>query len=62
MPDENMVISELKVMKSAAGYYLGTSYTSDDMPWQAPYSRESGYWATEEEAKKALDSGIYSEK
>lgn len=52
--ETDFAISPLKVMKSAAGYYLGTSYTSSQMPWPAPYSRESGYFATEEEAKAAL--------
>ena len=45
-------ISELKVMRSNAGYYLG--HSQDGMP----YSRESGYFPTEELAKAFLD---YSE-
>lgn len=38
----------LGVQKSAAGFYLGT--------WCGcgPYSRESGYYATREEAEEAL--------
>lgn len=43
-----------KVCRSAAGYYVGT--------WCAcgPYSRESGYFRSEEEAKLALEYGGYS--
>lgn len=42
----------LEVMRSAAGFYLGTS--QDDMP----YSRESAeYWPTYEAAEAALDAG-----
>ena len=41
------------VMESNAGYYIGTS--CDD----GPYSRESGYYATQEEATKALAEGGY---
>lgn len=41
-------VSELAVLKSAAGYYIGR--TLDGMP----YSRESGYFRTESKAKEAL--------
>ena len=43
----------LDVHRSAAGYYVGT--------WCAcgPYSRESGYYATEAEARAALDSDTF---
>jgi len=41
-------ISELQVLKSAAGYYIGR--TEDGMP----YSRESMYFKTKEEAKIKL--------
>ena len=37
-----------QVLRSAAGYYIGTRCCC------GPYSRESGYYRTEEEAKKAL--------
>lgn len=43
----------LMVMKSAAGFYLGTA---DE---EGPASRESQeYWATAQEAQQALDSGL----
>lgn len=40
---------ELDVQQSAAGYYLGTW-----CDFCGPYGRESGYFATHEEAEKAL--------
>lgn len=42
---------ELQVCKSAAGYYLG--YWCNCC---GPYSRESDYFRTHEEAQRALDS------
>lgn len=53
-------VSPLKVMRSNAGFYLGTEFTHDGseppMPAGAtePNSRESGYFRTEEEANAAL--------
>lgn len=40
---------ELQVLQSGAGFYIGTL-----CPWCGPYSRESGYYATYEEATAAL--------
>lgn len=46
--------TELQVLKSPAGYYVGTLY------WDAEYetwdrgSRDSGYFATEDEAARYL--------
>ncbi|TXG80204.1 MAG: hypothetical protein E6R13_08575 [Spirochaetes bacterium] len=52
-------ISELKVMKSAAGFYIGRSIM--EMGFPLPYSRESQeYFPTEEEAQNALDTGEYT--
>lgn len=49
---------ELKVLKSAAGYYLGTLDQDG-----APYSRESvTYWRSYEEAQAALESGAWEQK
>ena len=47
---ESGFILPVKVCKSAAGYYLGTSSRNGD-----PISRESyGYWDIKEEAESAL--------
>ena len=48
-------ISELEVMRSNAGWYIGRSYTEEDYPnLPMPYSRESGYYSSEESARTAL--------
>ncbi len=44
----------IDVHKSAAGYYIG--FFCDNC---GPYSRESGYYRSYEEAKYALDNGLY---
>lgn len=70
-------ISEFKVLRSAAGYYIGTIWTAcgecaeckkDEWMtkgWSEPNSRETEYFDTEEEATKALgeyrDSGFMPE-
>lgn len=52
----------LSVHSSAAGYYLGFACWNDPNECDSfgPYSRESGYFATEEEAQAALDSGQWA--
>ena len=44
---------ENEVLRSAAGYYIGTICAC------GPYSRESGYYRTEEDAQRALDNGSF---
>jgi len=44
----------IEVLKSAAGYYIGFF-----CPQDGPYSRESGYYRSYEEAEKALSTGAY---
>jgi hypothetical protein len=44
----------LTVLSTPAGYYIG--YLTED---GFPYSRESGYYATEEEAQEAMKGGGY---
>lgn len=50
--------TELRVLKSAAGYYIGTMYEERDedgkLKWQEPGSRDSEYFRTEEAAAKVL--------
>lgn len=46
--------TKLSVLQSAAGFYIG--YLSED---GFPYSRESGYFATAEEAKESLSNGSF---
>jgi len=42
-----------QVLRSAAGYYIGTSCNC------GPYSRESGYYKTRDDAAKALTDGSF---
>jgi hypothetical protein len=42
-----------RVLRSAAGYYIGTQCGC------GPYSRESGYYSNEEEALDALSYGVW---
>ena len=48
-------ISEYKVLKSAAGYYVGRLCQDEDGFWM-PYDRASGYYATAEEAEEILEN------
>jgi len=52
-PDEPGVVSDPKVMKSAAGYYVGTDFTHPD-GFVEPNTRDSGYFKTKEAAEKHL--------
>lgn len=45
---------ELQVLRSNAGYYLGTR---DDLG--CPNSRDSGYFPSEEAARTALETGAF---
>lgn len=45
----------LKVLHSGGGYYIGFF-----CPICGPYSRESGYYRTPEEAEAALNTGTYN--
>ena len=51
-PDCGMKL-ELKVLSSGGGYYIGTECCC------GPYSRESGYYRTQEDAQNDLDSGMF---
>lgn len=50
-------ISELKVLQSNAGYYIGRTIT--DEYGEQPYSRESGYYRNKETAESALINDDY---
>jgi hypothetical protein len=49
-------VLEFEVLHSFAGYYIGTS-----CPYCGPYSRETEYFETFEEASKALASFLRTE-
>ena len=46
--------SEMQVLRSAAGYYVGTIYRNPE-GYVEPGSRDSGYFRTKEEAQTFLD-------
>jgi len=45
---------DIQLLCSAAGYYIGFF-----CPECGPYSRESSYFRSREEAEKALNNGFY---
>ena len=47
-------ITDLKILESAAGYYIGRQYYDNEMKGWFPYSRDSEYFMTEEEAEVCL--------
>lgn len=53
--------SELMVLQSGAGYYIGTIYHNPD-GYDEPGSRDSGYYRTREEAEKALKEEIWDQR
>ena len=63
--EQDSRISQFKVLRSAAGYFIGTQYTHDGTcctndgihlctDLVEPNSRETGYWRTKEDAEEAL--------
>ena len=46
--------SELQVLRSAAGFYIGTTYTDPENGWGEPGSRDSDYFVHKEQAMMAL--------
>jgi hypothetical protein len=56
---------ELEVLKSAAGFYIGTSTPKGvpNMPEGAPNTRESNqYWPKKPDAVRALQTGKWPQK
>jgi hypothetical protein len=53
--NEELKVSELEVLRSAAGYYIGRTYTDEYGNEGLPYSRESGYFAKRTGAQSELD-------
>lgn len=46
--------SDLQVVRSAAGFYIGTIYTDPKTGFQEPGSRDSDYFVHKEQAMQAL--------
>ena len=51
-------VSNLKVMRSGAGYYLGRTCIDKEHGFEEPYSRETGYMKKEDAEKlwQAVDT------
>ena len=57
-----MQISELKVLKSNAGFYIGRLCNDPELSVKEcvfPYDRQSGYYPDAESAQKALDNDTF---
>lgn len=53
---EGCFYTDLQVMRSNAGWYIGRACWDVEGGYPEPYSRESDYYGTEAEAAKALPS------
>lgn len=53
-------ISELLVLESAAGFYIGRVYKHSEEDYE-PYSRDSNYFRNKEDAQAALLNNTYIE-
>lgn len=53
-------VSKLKTMHSGAGWYIGRSYFDTEYGFEGPYSRESGYFTTEESVKSSLEDNTWA--
>lgn len=53
-PEQKSGYSDLQVLRSGAGYYVGTIYTDPEDGFTEPGSRDSGYFRTHEDAEKYL--------
>lgn len=51
--DDRRRYTDLQVLRSNAGWYVGTLYNNPE-GFQEPGSRDSGYFATKEEAEAEL--------
>ena len=58
-PDEDPRVSPIQVLRSFAGFYIGTLYDDPEMG-PIPNTRESmDYYPTHKDAQDALDSGTW---
>lgn len=51
---QDETVSELRILQSAAGFYVGRVEISPE-GYEFPYCRESGYYPTREKAESALE-------
>lgn len=63
MEGDNIWVSGIKVMRSNAGFYIGTSYKECIDSVEMPYSRVSQeYFETEDQAISALITGKFTKR
>lgn len=62
LPEDKPNYSDLKIMKSAAGYYIGTEYRYTHVSSPEPGSRDSEYFATSELAEKAFSEKSWTQR
>ena len=55
MANDEIQESELKVLHSNAGYYIGTTIYDADMKAEVPYRRETSYFKCRKLAELALN-------
>jgi len=55
------LISEYRVLRSAAGWYIGEVYWDEDLEYWLPWDRTTGYFRDEEMAVSALIPFIYDQ-
>lgn len=61
--EEDPAVTPIKVMMSAAGYYVGTGYIDPEFGFEEPNTRESEcYYPTEKDAQYALDTDTYPKR
>lgn len=59
--DDELVISEYKILHSAAGYYIGRNcYEPSNSHMLMPYDRATGYFEHVHEAQEYLEHMAYS--
>ena len=49
-------VSNLRVLQSNAGYYIGRTCWNKECGYEEPFSRESDYYVVQETAQAALDT------
>jgi hypothetical protein len=57
-------VPHLQVLKSAAGYFIGSLCKADWHPtfWEPNFRHSEQYWETREDAESALITGLYDVK
>jgi len=61
VPEPGDIVSDLMILRSGAGFYLGTQCYDPEVEAWVPYTRESiEYWKYESDARRALTEGAWT--